>query len=80
MEKFSILLVDDVEQNIYSLKMMIEDNFDLNIYTALSAQDAMPLLMDYNIDLILSDISMPGKNGLDFVKEIRHKKAPINGA
>ena len=31
MEKFNILLVDDVSENIYSLKMMIEDSFDVNI-------------------------------------------------
>ena len=71
MEKFSILLVDDVQQNIYSLKMMIEDNFDLNIYTALSAQDAMPLLMDYNIDLILSDIQMPDIDGFEFLEYLK---------
>ena len=39
MEKFTLLLVDDVEENIYSLKMMIEDSFDVNIFSALSAQE-----------------------------------------
>ena len=29
MDKFRILLVDDVPENIYSLKMMIEDSFDV---------------------------------------------------
>lgn len=32
MERFNILLVDDVPENIYSLKMMIEDSFDVNIF------------------------------------------------
>ena len=31
MEKFKILLVDDVVENIYSLKMMIEYSFDVEI-------------------------------------------------
>ena len=41
MEKFNILLVDDVAENIYSLKMMIEDSFDVNILSALSAQEGI---------------------------------------
>ena len=45
MEKFKILLVDDVPDNIYSLKMMIEDSFDVKIFSALRAQDGIEVLM-----------------------------------
>ena len=59
MEKFALLLVDDVPENIYSLRMMIEDSFDVNIFTALSAQEGIEILMKENIDLILTDFQMP---------------------
>ena len=71
MEKFSILLLDDVEQNIYTLKMMIEDSFDLDIYTALNAQDAIELLMKKPVDLILSDIQMPDIDGFEFLEYLK---------
>ena len=72
MEKFSILLVDDVSENIYSLKMMIEDSFDVNIFSALSAQDGMEILMKENIDLILTDVQMPEIDGFEFVEYLKN--------
>lgn len=71
MEKFTILLVDDVKENIHSLKMLIEDSFDINILSALSAQDAMALLMQEKVDLILSDIQMPDIDGFQFAEYLK---------
>ena len=71
MEKFSILLVDDVQENLHSLQLMIEDSFDVTIYSALSAQEAMPILMENRIELILSDIQMPEIDGFQFAEYIK---------
>ena len=71
MDKFRILILDDVEENIYSLRLMIEDSFDVNILTALNAQDAISLLMTNKVDLILSDIQMPDVDGFQFVDYIK---------
>lgn len=72
MEKFNILLVDDVSENIYSLKMMIEDSFDVNIFSALSAQDGIEILMKEDIDLILTDVQMPEIDGFEFVEYLKN--------
>lgn len=72
MEKFNILLVDDVSENIYSLKMMIEDSFDVNIFSALSAQEGIEILMKENIDLILTDVQMPEIDGFEFVEYLKN--------
>lgn len=81
MEKFSVLLIDDVNENIYSLKMLIEDSFDINIFTALSAQDAMAILIEKEIDLILTDVQMPDMDGFEFIEYIKNiektKNIPI---
>jgi two-component system, sensor histidine kinase and response regulator len=66
MEKFNILIVDDIDENIYSLKLLIEENFDLNIFTATSANDAMAILLNKSIDLILMDVQMPDVDGFEF--------------
>ena len=66
MGKFNVLIVDDIEENIYSLKLLIEDNFNLNIFTATSANDAMGVLLNKSIDLILMDVKMPEVDGFEF--------------
>ncbi|MFA9239676.1 MAG: response regulator [Candidatus Paceibacteria bacterium] len=66
MDKFNVLIVDDIDENIYSLKLLIEENFDLNIFTANSANDAMQILLDKSIDLILMDVQMPEVDGFEF--------------
>ena len=71
MNRFNILLVDDIKENIYSLKMIIESNFDINIYTSLSAQEAISILMENDIDLILSDIQMPDIDGFEFAEYLK---------
>jgi len=71
MNKFNILLVDDIEENIYALKLIIEDCFDVNIYSALSAQEGIKILMEKDIDLILSDIQMPEIDGFEFAEYIK---------
>jgi len=79
--KFKILIVDDVEQNIHSLKMLIEDSFDVDVYSVLNAQEGVSFLINQPVDLILSDIHMPDINGFEFVEYIkgidRLKKIPI---
>ena len=72
MDKFNILLVDDVPENIYSLKMMIEDSFDINIFSALSAQEGIKILMKESVDLILTDVQMPEIDGFEFVEYLKN--------
>ncbi len=63
---FTMLLIDDIPSNIHSLKMIIEENFEkVNIITALSAQEAIKKIMQYDVDLILSDVQMPDISGLE---------------
>ena len=73
MDKFKthILLVDD-DEGIRSLvkKYLNENNF--LVTTADSAENASEKVKIIKFDLIILDIMMSGKSGLDFIKE--HKK------
>ena len=71
MNKFTILLLDDIPENIYSLKLLIEENFDIDILTALKAQEAIEIVMNNHIDLILTDVQMPDIDGFEFVQYLK---------
>ena len=63
-----ILVVDD-DDGIRSLvkKYLNENNY--LVTTANSAEDAQEKILIIKFDLIVLDIMMPGKNGLEFIKE-----------
>ena len=72
-----ILVVDD-DYGIRSLvkKYLNENNF--LVTTADSAEDAFDKINIVNFDLIILDIMMPGKSGLEFIKENKKRlETPI---
>ncbi len=66
-----IMIVDDERDIIFLLKDYLSFN-DYEVITAYSAEEASEKL-DENPDLILLDINMPTKNGLEFCKQIRNR-------
>jgi putative two-component system response regulator len=72
----SILIVDD-EQLV---REMISRRLETRGYKCLTAgngQEALSLISENNISLVLLDISMPGISGLDVLNDIRSKSADI---
>jgi len=79
MDKFiaHIMVVDD-DDGIRSLvkRYLNENNF--LVTTADSAEDASEKIKIIKFDLIILDIMMPGKNGLEFIEENKKKlESPI---
>ena len=71
-----ILVVDD-DDGIRSLvKQYLKENKFL-VTTAVSAEDASEKIKIIKFDLIVLDIMMPGKNGLDFIKDHKKLETPI---
>ena len=67
-----VLVVDD-DDGIRSLvKKYLNENRFL-VTTANSAEDALEKTKAIKFDLIILDIMMPGKNGLEFIQESRDK-------
>ncbi len=66
-----VLIVDDsqiiIERVIDSLKYYYESS---NIFTAMGEKEAVDTLSKKNIDIVLLDIQLPGKNGIDLLKFI----------
>ncbi|HHL2713286.1 TPA: envelope stress response regulator transcription factor CpxR [Yersinia enterocolitica] len=64
-----ILLVDD-DRELASLLEELLEMEGFNVVTAYNGEQALNLL-DSSIDLLLLDIMMPSKNGIDTLKELR---------
>ena len=76
----NILIVDDHILVREGIKRIIDETAGLKIVAeASSGQEALELIWKNNYDLILLDISMPGLNGLQTLKEIKKhdKELPV---
>jgi len=72
-----ILVVDD-DDGIRSLVKKYLDENNFLVTTAINAEDAKEKVNLIKFDLIILDIMMPGKSGLEFIKENQKKlKTPI---
>jgi len=73
-QKNNILIVDDETFNLDLLEFSLEELNNLNIIRATSGEEALNSISLYKIDLIILDISMPGMDGLDVLKELKLKE------
>lgn len=67
-EEISILYVDDEVNNLVTFKA----NFrrDYTILTAENANDAIHILRQNTIHILITDQRMPGKTGIEFLQEV----------
>lgn len=73
-ENKKILIVDDEEDMVWSLQQNLNnDLLQADILTASSGEEALPILSANHIDLVLSDIRMPGMSGLDLLLKIKNR-------
>lgn len=69
----SILLVDDRSENLTALETLLERP-DLQLLTADNGNDALRLLLRYDVALVLLDVQMPGMNGFEMAELMRRNK------
>lgn len=67
-EKYNILYIDDEESNLRIFKNTFRRDF--NIFLASSAQEGIEILRRSKIDVVITDQRMPGKTGVELLKEI----------
>jgi two-component system, OmpR family, copper resistance phosphate regulon response regulator CusR len=76
MDERKILLVEDEQKIADTLKMgLTEDGY--YVETAYDGNIGWKLFQQNNYDLIILDINLPGINGYDLCKRIRHKNAQV---
>jgi DNA-binding NtrC family response regulator len=68
--KIKVLLVDDEKDFIESLAERLQLR-DFDVTTALNGNDAINLVQENDYDVIVLDVKMPGKDGIETLREIK---------
>ena len=69
MEK-KILIVDDALFMRKSIRKILSEGGYTNVEEARDGEEAIALYGEYSPDLVLLDITMPGKSGLEVLEEL----------
>ena len=72
-----ILIVDDEENTRIGLtKLLTQEGFEVD--SAANGTDALALMSQRKVSLVISDINMPEMNGLNFLRELSRKYPSTN--
>jgi len=71
--KIRILLVDDEEQFVDILAQRLEAR-GLQVVTAYNGDEALARLKESETDVILLDVLMPGRTGIEILRDIKQAK------
>jgi len=66
-----ILIIDDEASFCKLLKLRLEESREYEAMTANTGETGLELVKQHKPDLVLLDIMMPGKSGLDILKQIK---------
>jgi two-component system, NtrC family, response regulator AtoC len=72
----NVLIVDDEENIREIIKMTLRKMTD-HLFTAGSAEEGLEILKENLIDVVISDIKMPGMDGLAFLKKVKEEQPAI---
>lgn len=72
-DKPTVICAEDNDELRYFIRDMLIDHY--NVYVAANGNDGLDLAKQKKPHLILSDMKMPGMNGLEFCRKIREDRA-----
>jgi DNA-binding NtrC family response regulator len=73
----TIVLVDDEDMVLTSLRSILALETDYNVETFLSANEALEFIGKNDVDLVISDYLMPEMDGISFLAKVRDVKPEI---
>ena len=76
--KQNILIVEDHELTRFGLKTTFDGvDYVKNIYEADSAESAIEIFNNNNIDIVIMDLGLPNMNGIDATRQIRNSNKDV---
>ena len=76
LKNINILYLEDDENLLKHTSDILED-FVNNIYAVKTISEALDILLNKKVDVIISDILLKDENGIDFLKHIKNKNINI---
>lgn len=67
----NILIIDDQEDILRILERELNKQEDYHVYTAVNCQNALDLLSEERIDLVITDVRIGEENGFVLLKQLR---------
>jgi len=71
MAMHTILVVDDEPNYLVVLSELLRDE-GFEVYTAPGTDDAIDIVKEVDLDLVITDMQMPGKDGSILMQEVKH--------
>ena len=75
---FKLLIVDDHERNLFTLRTLVQQHMDVEILEATSGRQALDIALGQpDTDLIILDIQMPEMDGFEITRQIRNPDSQV---
>jgi len=71
---FTILIVDDNANNLFTLRSLLREHLSLEILEATSGANALNTVLSQSVDLVLLDVQMPEMDGFETAKLMQSLK------
>jgi DNA-binding NtrC family response regulator len=72
-----LMIVDDEPDMLMLLEMIIHDNTEYAVETTNNPAECLELLQKRHFDLVITDLKMPGIDGMELFKELRELKPEL---
>lgn len=76
-QKISVLYIDDEPALVEIGKIFLERGGNIAVTPATSAEEGLSLLAGGAIDGVVSDLQMPGMDGIELLREVRRRYGPL---
>ncbi len=76
-KRCSILLIDDDEQSCATLGLLLKKS-GYRVETAPSGEEGLNLLLKTPFEIVITDLRLPGMDGLEILKRVKEHNAEIN--
>ncbi|XPV67886.1 MAG: response regulator [Halarcobacter sp.] len=73
LKNFNVLYIEDDENLLTHTKDVLED-FVNNIYAVKTTKEALDILFNKKVDIIISDILLKNENGIEFLNYLKNEK------
>ncbi len=72
-----ILLVEDHDLTRRELQRLLQDNPQVQVDATAESEEALRFLSLNDYSLVLTDLRLPGLDGIDFLKEVQRRNLPV---